>query len=165
MAIKDVEFVLATANDIPLLVDYRMQFLEEVYGIQPPDKVAQVRKQIQEFLNEKIKDKTCICWLATLRQDQDDTNRKVIAMGIMVLWEQLATFTTPAGKMGYIMNMYTLPEYRNQGLSSAILKKLEETAGELGVNALELHATSIGEPVYRKRGFDDPEMISLYKEF
>jgi GNAT superfamily N-acetyltransferase len=49
--------------------------------------------------------------------------------------------------------MYTVPEFRRMGISSNILNRLVDTGKEMGITAFELHATEVGEHVYKKNGF------------
>ena len=63
-------------------------------------------------------------------------------------------FKNPSGVWGYLMNMYTLPEYRGRGICSRILTLLVDEGRQLGITAFELHATEQGRPVYEKNGFE-----------
>ena len=57
------------------------------------------------------------------------------------------------GKEAYIMNMYTKPKWRKKGIGSAILEKLIDEARNRGIEAIKLHATPKGRPLYEKFGF------------
>jgi GNAT superfamily N-acetyltransferase len=52
--------------------------------------------------------------------------------------------------------MYTLPEFRRNGISTDLIKKLIEEAKKLNVDILNLHATKDGIKMYRRFGFKDP---------
>jgi GNAT superfamily N-acetyltransferase len=71
----------------------------------------------------------------------------------MEIHQQPGNFRNPSGRKGHIMNMYTMPGYRNRCICTTILNKLQETAKEMGITCFELHATKLGEPVYVKNGF------------
>ena len=68
-----------------------------------------------------------------------------------------ATFSNPTGRVAYVTNMYTLPEYRKQGISSHLLKLLVEEAKKLGYSLVRLHASSDGRSIYSKIGFVDTD--------
>ncbi|RYG44018.1 MAG: GNAT family N-acetyltransferase, partial [Chitinophagaceae bacterium] len=64
------------------------------------------------------------------------------------------TLRNPSGKWGYVLNVYTAPDYRRKGFSKQVLELLMQTAtDEYEVMAFELHATAEGEQVYVKSGF------------
>jgi ribosomal protein S18 acetylase RimI-like enzyme len=71
----------------------------------------------------------------------------------MAIWHLPGNFINYEGLKGYIMNMYTLPEYRRKGICTELLKRLVETGMVMGVRSFELHATKEGEPLYIKEGF------------
>lgn len=149
-----ISYSIAGMADLSLLVDYRMQFLEEISGIQNEETTARVRQNLQQYFSKALQDGSYICWLA---KDVDT----VAGIGGLAVREQPANFKIPNGKAGYIMNMYTLPAYRRQGIAGKLLEHLMETAREMNLSVLELHATYDGEPVYRKYGFTEPNSVVL----
>lgn len=149
-----ISYSIAGMEDVSLLVDYRMQFLEEISGIQNEETTARVRQNLQQYFSKALQDGSYICWLA---KDVDT----VAGIGGLAVREQPANFKIPNGKAGYIMNMYTLPAYRRQGIAGKLLEHLMETAREMNLSVLELHATYDGEPVYRKYGFTEPNSVVL----
>ena len=62
----------------------------------------------------------------------------------------MPTYHNPSGKKAYIMNMYTAPEYRRQGIAIHTLDLLVKGARELGVSQIALEATNMGRPLYEK---------------
>lgn len=65
----------------------------------------------------------------------------------------MPTYHNPSGKKAYIMNIYTAPEYRRQGIAYRMLDLLVEAAKEQGVLQIALEATDMGRPLYKKYGF------------
>ncbi len=67
-----------------------------------------------------------------------------------------------AGINAYILNMYTLPEWRGKGLASALVQRLVEHARSAGATRVALRATDAGRPVYERYGFtSDASYMSL----
>ena len=66
-------------------------------------------------------------------------------------------------RIAYIMNMYTNPEYRRNGIAIKTLGLLVEDAKKRGVHAISLEATDMGKPLYVKFGFvkmnDEMELL------
>ena len=56
-------------------------------------------------------------------------------------------------KKAYIMNMYTAPAYRRQGIAFHTLDLLVKDAKKQGVSQIALEATDMGRPLYEKYGF------------
>ena len=65
----------------------------------------------------------------------------------------MPTYHNPSGKKAYIMNMYTAPEYRRQGIAIHTLDLLVKNAKEQGVLQITLEATDMGRLLYEKYGF------------
>ena len=91
----------------------------------------------------------------------DERNGTLVGVSGMVIWELPPKYNIENGKAGYILNMYTIPELRNKGICTALLRRLISEAKELGVSYLHLHASDLGLPVYRKAGFVEPNQVEL----
>ncbi len=76
----------------------------------------------------------------------------------MAINEKPANNNFTNGKIGTLLNVYTYPEYRKNGLSTNIMKIIIEEAKKQNVSEIELIATNDGEKVYKKFGFKEPEM-------
>ncbi len=148
------KYVLAALADIDIVVKYRFALLNSISGEQDALTTAALKQSLEAYFQKAIADKTYICWMA---MDGD----KLAGIGGMAIWERPASYKRPGGLSGYVMGMYTLPQYRKQGICSALMEKLEETAREMQLDNLELHATDEGEPIYRKYGFKEPKTIVL----
>jgi GNAT superfamily N-acetyltransferase len=66
------------------------------------------------------------------------------------------------GKVAYIGNMFTYPEYRNQGIATKLFSLTVDTAKELGCKEILLDATNMGKPLYKKYGFRKAEDAMCY---
>ena len=90
-------------------------------------------------------------------------NNKFIGAGGVSFYQVMPTYHNPSGKKAYIMNMYTTPEYRRQGIAFHTLDLLVKDAKEQGVSQIALEATDMGRPLYEKYGFvkmeDEMELI------
>ena len=85
-----------------------------------------------------------MAWLA----EQDG---KIVGTSGLVVWQLPARHGgLDTGKAGYILNMYTVPEARGQGICTRLLTELIEDAKTLGLKYLHLHASNDGMPIYRK---------------
>lgn len=62
-----------------------------------------------------------------------------------------------SGKEAYINNVYTLPEFRKQGLAHILVEACIQECKARGVQRIWLHASDEGMPMYAKFGFKKNE--------
>jgi GNAT superfamily N-acetyltransferase len=143
---ENITYHLATENDIALLTELRATFVEDLKGKQKEEDLAEVNRHFREYLEQALTDGSYISWYAKTGDD-------VVGVGGIVLRRQPGNLKNPSGKWGYVMNMYTHPEHRKQGIAGALINKLMDSAREAGYHSFELHATPAGAPVYEKEGY------------
>ena len=142
----------ANLNDIDKLVEFRVEFLKEIQN-PPIDKEIKIfRKSLKNFLLKKMKSNEFISWLA-------EADKKFIATCGLSFLQKPPHFFNMTGKFAYIMNMYTKPEWRRKGISSALLDKLIEEIKEKGIQSVVLHATPYGKSLYEKFGFRENDGV------
>lgn len=78
---------------------------------------------------------------------------RFIGTGGVSFYQVMPTYHNPSGKKAYVMNMYTAPEYRRQGIAYRTLEILVQKCKELGIHHITLEATTAGRPLYEKYGF------------
>ena len=77
----------------------------------------------------------------------------------------MPTFSHATGKRSHLMNVYTDPSYRGQGIARTMVNMLIEDAWAKGATEISLDATTMGRPLYEKLGFkDSTEAMVLTKE-
>lgn len=150
----NVTYRRATIEDIEILAELRIKFLAEHFNPAGESEYDALKKELRKYFTENIPSGALIAWLAA-------SDRKVVATAGMVVWRIPANNSMKNGKLGYILNMYTLPEARGQGICTALLEKLIDDPKSLGLNRVHLHASKMGEPIYRKRGFSEPGDVEL----
>ena len=77
-----------------------------------------------------------------------------VGIGGMAVLKNPGSFRVPDGVVGHIMNMYTLPAYRKNGIATVLLQKLMDTGKQMGIVLFDLLASKEGEPIYLKHGFE-----------
>ena len=70
-------------------------------------------------------------------------NGAFVGAGGVSFYQVMPTYHNPTGKKAYIMNMYTAPEYRRQGIAIHTLDLLVKDAKEQGVLQIALEATKL----------------------
>ena len=65
----------------------------------------------------------------------------------------MPTLGHPTGCRAHLMNVYTAPGYRRQGIARQMVTALMDEAKERGVTEISLDATEAGKPLYETLGF------------
>jgi ribosomal protein S18 acetylase RimI-like enzyme len=145
----------ATIDDVQALVDCRIKFLNELFNHPENEETAIVRKSLREYFSQAIPSKNFVAWVA-------EHDGKIIATGGMVVWQKPAMYGgVESGRLGYLLNFYTLPEARRRGIGTRLLNELIKEAEALGLKYLHLHASKAGISIYRKAGFAEHDMPEL----
>jgi GNAT superfamily N-acetyltransferase len=90
-------------------------------------------------------------------------NAQLVACSGMVFYSRMPGMHGLASREAYVMNMYTYPDYRRQGIASELLKRMIQFARSAGARRVWLRATEIGRPVYEKIGFQPMESAMQLK--
>ena len=99
----------ATNDDVELLVKYRTLFSTELLGPQLPEVEVELQEQLRTYFGTAIADNSCIGYFAKSGDD-------IAGVGQIIIRSQPGNFKNISGKVGYLMNMYTVPAYRNKGI-------------------------------------------------
>lgn len=142
----NITFHLASIHDVSILTDNRILMALELNGAQTKEKVDALRLQMTNYFSKATADQTCISVIAKC-------DERIAGIGSVHVRQMPGNFKNPSGKWGYIMNMYTVPEFRRNGICQGILNLLVQEGKKHGITAFELHASKEGEKVYVKEGF------------
>jgi len=149
-----IRYRKARFDDIDILVDYRVRLLDEVFTRQEDEETEALEKELNEYFSKSIHSKDFIVWLA-------EYNGKVVGIGGMVVWQSPPWYECKSGRLGYIFNMYTIPEARGKGICTRLLSELIKEAELLDLTYLHIHTSGDGINIYRKAGFVEPSLIEL----
>jgi ribosomal protein S18 acetylase RimI-like enzyme len=138
-------FRKATAEDIEALIQIRLAYLIEDYGEVTEDQIERLRLQLSCYYADHI-GKDFIAYLALDKEN-------IVSSVFLVIIEKPSNPSFISGKVGNILNVYTKPEYRCQGLAGRLLTQAIEEAKQLELSYLELKATKAGYSLYKKLGF------------
>jgi ribosomal protein S18 acetylase RimI-like enzyme len=82
-----------------------------------------------------------------------DGDGHLAACGIGMSARRVPSPGNPEGLYGYVQSMVTDERDRRRGHARAVLLALLERFAELGITRVDLHASAMGEPLYRAEGF------------
>lgn len=146
----------ATIADLDELVRTRIVVLRAANKLADDVDMSVVEKESREYYKRALESGEHIAYLV---YDQDT----FIGAGGVSFFQVMPTYHNPSGRKAYIMNMYTVPEYRRKGIAFKTLDLLVAAAKERGISQISLEATESGRPLYEKYGFrqmkDEMELI------
>ena len=139
-----MDYILRKAGiqDIPRLVQCRLMQLDDEESHPDRDILPAVTRWFQRSMES-----------GDLYQAVVEADGEIAATGGLVSLPMPPSFYRPAGRTGYILNMYTRPESRRRGLATRVLEALKEEALRRGMERLILATSDQGEEVCLRFGF------------
>ena len=144
----------ATADDIPLLIKLRIDFINDDRGGITPCEQATIEAQLEKYFPRHLKDGSFAAVLA-------EENGEVVSTAFLAVTEKPANTSFITGVTGMLLNVMTYPAYRRKGIATRVISCLLEEAKILGVSCVDLQATTAGKPLYEKLGFKEPKSTAM----
>ncbi len=143
----------AATDDIPHIMQHRRDMFWEM-GNHDEEAHREMLVHTEAFLRSSIPLGTYRGWLAEARE------RVIAGVGIAILpWP--GSPDDPAPRRGWIINVYTDPEFRRQGLARRLMNALVDWCRESGFANVSLHASVFGRPLYEDMGFRQTNEMRL----
>ncbi|MBR4628411.1 MAG: GNAT family N-acetyltransferase [Ruminococcus sp.] len=136
----------AVIGDIPVLTELRVSYLAEDYGTLPKESEEMIRRQLPDYFRRSL-DNGLLAYIA-------EDNGCAAGCCMLVVSEKPANPRFPHGLTGTVLNVYTKPEYRRQGIAAKLMEMLIADAKALGLDLIELKATPAGVKLYKSLGFE-----------
>ena len=136
----------ALAADIPALVRLRMALFGELGELDDPQASDALWQATQSYFSAAQADGSARSWLV-------EAEGEAVACGTLALFVRPPYPGNLAGREAYLLNMYTLPAYRKQGMASALLDAMVVHACAERLGKVWLHASDEGRPLYERIGF------------
>ena len=137
----------ATLDDMDELVKIRLGYLNIDFKDMSKHQEKQIKEELQVYFMEHL-GRDFMAYIA-------EENGEIVSSVFLVMIEKPANPNFMTGKIGNVLNVFTKPEYRRQGLANRLLKTMIEEAKSKRISYLELMATEQGYPLYKKLGFEE----------
>lgn len=137
-------------NEIDTMVQHRIHYLTELQGERDEKYKNQLKKELSGYFSKSIAEGSFMAIVAKIEE-------QVVGYGGMIIKQIPGDFNQASYLEGEILNMFTIPEARRQGVAALILKKLLQIAREKGISKVALHTSKDGEQLYCRFGFSNPE--------
>lgn len=146
--LSSVDISLVAVEDLDEMVLHRINYLQELYGQVDDGLKKRYYTELVNYFSVGIKNGSVYALKAK-------HNGSAVSYGVIVLRVVPGDFEKSVKLEGDILNMYTVPEARSNGISKKILTELIHMARTKGVSKLSLHTTVLGEKLYKSVGFSD----------
>jgi len=134
-----VLFRKAITTDIPQLVQFRKILLGN-------EDNGSMDETFKNYFDSSLSDKSLVVWVA-------DDNGVVVSTACFCICRFAPRFENPSGLVAYMMNVYTIPHYRRQGIASKLIGEAIDDLKAQGVGKTLLHSSGMAKPMYEKFGF------------
>ncbi|MED5247551.1 GNAT family N-acetyltransferase [Priestia sp. LL-8] len=137
----------ASMLDINEIIRLRVALLKEVHEIQSEEEENKIVNATKSYLETEIANNNFVSYIAK-------SNEEVVSVSGVSFFKRPPYLENLQGIEAYILNMYTLPNHRNQGLARQLLEKCIKESKKRNVKRIWLHASKDGEVLYRSMGFE-----------
>jgi GNAT superfamily N-acetyltransferase len=143
---------LLTVQDALVIAHHRRQMFLDM-GKPDDEKMVAMLETFKPWVRSAIARGVYTGFLAEVE------GRVVAGLGVM-LREYAPRLGDSSCAGGYILNIYTEPAHRNQGLAGRLVERALEECRARGIQMVTLHASEMGQSLYQKLGFEvSNEMI------
>ncbi|MDZ8224149.1 GNAT family N-acetyltransferase [Nostoc sp. ChiVER01] len=136
----------ANLQDLEALIQLRLELLREAGDIKGNSDTANLAEATRKYFAEKMPQNDFLAWLA-------EVDSQIVATSGLVFFQRPPYNGNLSGSEAYIMNVYTIPMWRGQGIATALLKEIISFVRATEAKRLWLHATEDGKRIYEKLGF------------
>ena len=149
---EPIRIRLATTDDADVIGYHRARMFQDMDQI--PDRLYDsFQRESQARVRELLIRREYVGWLAS----PSDAPEKIIAgAGVQlrtVLPHPAGEDRFAEGRHALIINVFTEPEWRRQGIAERLLKEIIDWSQEQKIDRLVLHSSQYGRLLYERLGF------------
>lgn len=145
---------MADYNDIDTLINVRFDYFAAEKIEVTNEKGDLISSQLRQYYSKHLN-------LDFFAAFVEDDSGNIVSIAFLVIFEKPANLSWPTGKTGMILNVLTYPEYRKMGYATNTINLLIEEAKKQDLSFIELSASDLGKPLYKKFGFQELEPSSF----
>jgi len=142
----NLRYQTASIDDMNILIKTRIQVLRAANKLADVVDMSVIEHESYDYYKDSLVNGTHIAYLVY-------NDSIFVGAGGVSFYRVMPTYENPTGEKAYIMNMYTVPQYRKQGIAIRMLDYLVKEAKARNVTFISLEATAMGKPLYEKYGF------------
>jgi GNAT superfamily N-acetyltransferase len=146
MSLEPVHIREGTADDLPLVLRHRRGMFRDM-GFRDERRLDAMEAVSAAFFAAGLRNRTYHAFFAT------DDQGEVRAGGGIVLLEYQPHPLDPRARRAFVVNLYTEPAHRRQGLARRLMDTMVAWCRLEGYATLYLHASDEARPLYSSLGF------------
>jgi GNAT superfamily N-acetyltransferase len=146
----------ATLADVEVILGHRRSMFADM-GFANEGELDAMVVAARPVVADGLRDGSYQAWLAEV------DGRVVAGGGVAIVGFQPTPFE-PTARRAWILNMYTEPAFRRQGLARQVLESIIEWCREQSFRSVFLHASDAGFPLYQSEGFKPTTEMRLLLE-
>jgi GNAT superfamily N-acetyltransferase len=135
----------AGVEDIETLTELRLEFLRES-GQLGEEHASAVGEATRAYFARAVPAGEFVAFVA-------EEGGEIVGTSGLLCFQRPPSQRNLGGREGYVLNMFTRPGWRRQGIASTLLAEIIAFARNAGVGRLLLHASSDGRGIYERAGF------------
>ncbi len=145
----------ATTSDAAVITHHRhAMFADNAFC--PEDRLSALDAVFEPWVREHLANGKYVGLLI-----EDDTTKAILAGAGIFFHEFAPHWMDLTPQRGYLLNFYTAPEARGQGLANQLLREAVEIVRARGLELVTLHASKFGRPIYEQYGFKQSTEMML----
>ncbi len=142
----------ATVSDAATIARHRVSMFRDMGQVPTEALAAELLERSTFALDVLLRDGSYVGWLAV-----NDSGRVLAGAGAHVK-PQLPRIShdgiaVVTAALPLVVNVYTEPEFREQGIARGLMNTLMKWATSRGFDRVMLHASELGRPLYQSLGF------------
>ena len=134
--------------DLEDLMTWREEVLREVFSIPESEPMDELLAANRAYYRAALADGSHIACFARI-------GGEIVGCGGACLQREMPSPDNPGGICAYLMNIYTRPQFRGQGVGRETVCWLIDRAKAAGAGKIYLEASENGRALYSKIGFSD----------
>lgn len=143
---SDVECRLATLEDVEMVIEHRLAYLDVAYAEFPLPQRTALRPVLTDYFVRHL--------MSGVHVALAFAGDNCVSGAHLVVHSKPPNLRLPSGMVGEVVNVFTLPDRRRQGHASACLRLLLEKAKELRLSSVGLDSSTDGVALYEGLGFE-----------
>jgi GNAT superfamily N-acetyltransferase len=144
----------ALTPDIHHIIEQRRQMFLDI-GFENTDTLSDVAEAFGPWVEQKMSAGDYLGWFATTERGD-----VVAGLGLWLIEWPPHLIGTSAHR-AYILNVYTHPDHRRQGLAKRLTETAIDWCKEHGIDYIFLHASQHGRPIYEALDFKQGSEMRL----
>ncbi len=136
----------ASLQDVEALVSLRLALEQESEHLTQEHMLSDLRQVTSQYLIEALPTEAFLVWVA-------EASGKIVGTSGLIFFQKPPSERNLSGVEAYILNMYTLPEWRGRGIATTLLQTMMAFIKHTNAHHVWMYATQDGKPLYEKAGF------------